>query len=368
MAGYNRGIVATRKLNEKNKARLRSTGDTEFGFIKGRLSHINKEEKGRLTAADAYDISLRERVENDIAEKGAGTINPFTGMPEYWDPLQDATDWLYKKFVTPKVVEQMEPALEKVIYRHQGGATGRQDYETLSGMSPEDLEAYYKDAFDLGDDDYSSYITPFQDEPFQFLRDERALTGKRITLGGDVLDKTRELTLAGLKGTYEDTTGALASQQATLKGQYEDVTGALTGQQAALGRTTSRAAGQATAGGAMAMGRSGLASSGTITSGLKQQMQALTTDYAAGAQDIGRQRRSATRTYGIGTQDISRQRESAARDYGLGQETAQADWSFGHAGYKLDRKAMRDTFAKGTWLEENRQLGQFYDEVGDIPA
>ena len=44
MAGYNRGIVATRKLNEKNKARLRATGDTEFGFIKGRLSHINKDE------------------------------------------------------------------------------------------------------------------------------------------------------------------------------------------------------------------------------------------------------------------------------------------------------------------------------------
>ena len=57
MAVYSEGIVATRKLNEKNKARLRATGDTEFGVIKGRLSHINKDEKAQLTAADAYDIS-----------------------------------------------------------------------------------------------------------------------------------------------------------------------------------------------------------------------------------------------------------------------------------------------------------------------
>mgnify|MGYP003149722696 CR=1 FL=1 len=38
MAGYNRGIVATRKLNEKNKARLGRGGDTKIREVDNRES------------------------------------------------------------------------------------------------------------------------------------------------------------------------------------------------------------------------------------------------------------------------------------------------------------------------------------------
>jgi hypothetical protein len=345
MAGYNRGIVATRKLNERNKARLRSTGDTEFGFIKGRLSHINKEEKGRLTAADAYDISLRERVEKDIAEKGAGTINPFTGMPEYHamtidenaNPetstidrmkvlhnadLQDGVHMTTEltKWGNP-IIDYSQAAYDAYVdaggtwtgspYQEQDlPLTGRQDYETLSTADDDVMSQYLADEFGLTGGDYTEYITPFQEEPFDFLKRDRYLAGKRITLGGDKLTSTRDLTLEGL-----------------------------TGQQETLGRTTGRAYGQATRGAEMAMGRSGLATSGTITSGLKKQMKELTTDYTAGTQEIGRQKRG-----------------------------AQADYDFGMAGFKLDRYGANLALDKGTWLEEQRQLGLFYDEIGDIPV
>ena len=236
MAGYNRGIVATRKLNEKNKARLKASGDTEFGFIKGRLSHINKDEKRQLTAADAYDISLRERVESDIAEKGAGTINPYTGMPEYHGKIGIGKDKHPRHHTLLELAGQVGDALNPVagitnLYeditgkesgydtlsdfiedpggtnigqvwtenitdplsegaraeeaaKEKAGMWGEQKtYTELQAMSPEEREEYLQ-TFGLEGSD-SQFITPFETEPFDFIREGAGLEREQLgtTLG-----------------------------------------------------------------------------------------------------------------------------------------------------------------------------------------
>ena len=337
MAGYNRGIVATRKLNEKNKARLRATGDTEFGFIKGRLSHINKDEKAQLTAADAYDISLREKVEADIADKGAGTINPFTGMPEYhwkasakhmadhaaekWNEqvkpigkmsLPDAAVYIGTGGGIDTSEEQLgsianfanldegitkgtafggESAAERKIreaneltaYNKSIGYTGlsgRQDYDTLSEMTPEQLEAYLKDEFQIGEDSMQ-YIEGFSQEPFGFLGEAQALTTR------------------GLESAYGDTMGG-------------------------LGRTAERGFREAGRGRDIATSKSGLATSGTITQAYETQKKDLFQDYTAGT-------------------------KTAFETLALGKEGAGLD------------------FRTGEYEEKKRQLDQMYADIVSIP-
>ena len=363
MAGYNKGIVATRKLNEKNKARLRSTGDTELGIINGVLSHISKDEKrridnaekkDRITAADAYDISLREKVESDIAEKGAGTINPFTGMPEYWDPLGDITDWAYETFAVPYVTEKAEESFKEMgsdIYDFGGGARGKLDYDTAKDMSQQELETYLYQEFDVSKDEMK-YIEGFQQEPFGFLGEKQDLT-------------TREL-----QSAYGATMGALGSREQSLGLEREGLglqtrgfdiqEEGLTAQQAALGRTTGRGYAQATGTTATAASRSGLATSGTITQGLETQKKQLFQDYTAGTQDIGRQRAGiqigregvdiAGRGIDIGMTDIGRQRVTALEQLTLGKEGAGLD------------------FRTSEYAEKKRQLDQMYADVAAIPA
>ena len=328
MAGYNRGIVATRKLNEKNKARLKSTGDTEFGFIKGRLSHINKEEKARLTAADAYDISLRERVESDIAEKGAGTINPYTGMPEYgwgedwWNrnikpigsmSLPDASVYVGTGGAIDTSEERAgtlvnAPSFDDVSVGSignlfsgeeedpglfQGTGAGQKSYDELQAMTPEERAEYTKTEFGIGEG-YEQYMTGFQQEPFGFL------------------GESKDLSTRGLESTYGATMGALGSQQT------------------ALGRTTGRGLREAGRGRDIAAKKSGLASSGTITQAYETQKKDLFQDYTAGMKDIGRQR---------GT---------ALESLTLGKEGADLG------------------FRTGTYTEQQRQLEQYYDDIGLI--
>jgi hypothetical protein len=360
MAGYNRGIVATRKLNENNKARLEFTGDTETGFIKGRLSHINKDEKRRLTAADAYDISLRERVEDDIVEKGAGTINRFTGMPEYhktWNlthmaehakkmKIGDVVDYLNpnpisvyenisgKETGVSTVGELIEDPSKKVVDFEQMGLTpeedpglfqgtgvGQKSYDELQAMTPEERAEYMKTEFDIGAG-YEQHMTGFQEDPFGFLGEQQALTTK------------------GLESSYGATMGALGSQQATLGLAGEG----LMAQQATLGRTTGRGISQATTGARRAAGQANMAFSGTITQGLEAQKKQLFQDYTAGTQDISRQRAGIDIAMG----DIGRQRETALETLTLGKE-----------GVGLD-------FRAAEYAEKKRQEEQFYTDIGTI--
>jgi hypothetical protein len=254
MAGYNRDIVATRNLNKRNKARLRSTGDTELGFINGRLSHINKDEKRRLTAADAYDISLRERVEAEIvSEAEGGTINPFTGMKEYHAPAQgqqhddsghkahvmvtktddQGVPYQEQDYLQPLFTTEQFAADEELLGTALSGYTEDEQigYEQYGGLS-EVERASYLGKFDITPEKLK-FISPLETKPFEFLQQGAALEREQLgaTFG---------------KG-YEESSAALK----------QNIVG------------------------------SGLKSSGAITGGFQQQLQGLTRDYQAGAKAVG---------------------------------------------------------------------------------
>ena len=278
MAGYSKGIVDTRKLNKDSKAKLGRGGDTKIREVGGRKSHVN--------ALEAYLIDVKGKAGEEYTKKvGAGTINPLTGMPEYDTPgseydsststliFEDHDDSQHTHENYANISGEYEygvdagPEIPNVTDPNTGrewkAPTGRQDYETLSGYNPEQLEAYLKGEFDIGEDKMQ-YIEGFQEEPFGFLKEQQALTTK------------------GLQGSYDATMGALGSQQAT------------------LGRSMGRGITQATQSAGQATRKSNMAFSGTITQGLETQKKQLFQDYSAGMGDIGRQRGTALETLTLG--------------------------------------------------------------------
>ena len=329
MAGYNRDIVATRKLNKKNKARLGRKGDTKIREVEGRDSHVN--------ALEAYLIDVNGRVGEDYAKRvGAGTTNPLTGMPEYHTEESqqhrhtdenDPNSSYILPAPTPKGYEIRYVAEDK-------GITGRQSYETLFRMDEGMLESYLQGEFGMADDSMQ-YIEGFQEKPFEFLKEQQKLTTDRAGV-------TKGFEERGLQSTYGATMGALGSQEKTLGIQAEG----LTAQQAALGRTTGRGFSQATGAAGMAASRSGLATSGTITQGYETQKKQLFQDFTAGAQDIGRQRAGINIAMG----DIGRQKGTALETLQLGKEGADLD------------------FRQAEYLEKKRQLDQLYDDVAAVPS
>ena len=87
MAEYNRGIVATRKLNKENKARLGRGGDTKIRKVDGKDSHVN--------ALEAYLIDVNGKAGEDYAKRvGSGGTNPLTGMPEYQEINFDRGEYM----------------------------------------------------------------------------------------------------------------------------------------------------------------------------------------------------------------------------------------------------------------------------------
>ena len=315
MAGYSKGIVDTRKLNKNNKAGLGRRGDTKIREVGGRDSHVN--------ALEAYLIDVNGKAGEEYAKRvGAGTVNPLTGMPEYHEVIPEENhptdhthgtsgDWMNTYTDYNKEIPTMAG---DVPYTPP---TGRQDYETLSGMNPEELEAYLKGEFDMPSDSMQ-YIEPFAVEPFGFLGEAQALTTGRA---GDI----RGFAQRGLESAYGATIGALGSQQETLS------------------RTTGRGLREAGRGRDIATSRSGLATSGTITQGYETQKKDLFQDYAAGTKDIGRQR---------GT---------ALEQLTLGKEEATATEQYTIAGAGLD-------FRTAEYAEKKKQLDQMYADVGDIKS
>ena len=313
MAGYNRGIVATRKLNKENKARLGRRGDTEIRKVEGKDSHVN--------ALEAYLIDVDRKAGEDYAKRvGAGTTNPLTGMPEYHtspvggdinhrfylehDDSQHthantpakyaeySSDWPWGPEIPNTLVDWETPE-------------GRQDYETLAGYTEDELEVYLKSEFDLGKD-RMQYIEGFKEEPFDFLKDQQALTER------------------GLKSAYGDTMGALAGKEKTLGLQMEGI-----------GRTAGRGLSQATGAASTAASRSGLATSGTITSGLEAQTRGLFEDYTADVKGVE-----------IGMGDVRREKGTAAETLQLGVEGADLD------------------YRQAEYAEKQRQLDELYADVG----
>ena len=333
MAGYSKGIVDTRKLNKNSKAKLGRGGDTKIREVDNRESHVN--------ALEAYLIDVNGKAGEDYAKRvGAGTVNPLTGMPEYWDPLGDITDWAYETFAVPYVTEKAEESFKEMgsdIYDVYGGARGRLDYDTAKDMSQTELQNYLYQEFDVSKDQMK-YIEGFQEEPFGFLGEEKAtglkgqfLKQRQLQSGAGFAQEgtelTRDLALGGL-GTQEAQLGLQREGLGLKRRGFDIQKEGLTAQQAALGRQMGRGFGQATGAAATAVSRSGLATSGTITSGLEEQKRELFQDFTEGTKDIG-----------------------------LSREMAGADYETAIAGAGLD-------FTKGTYAEKQRQLDEYWDMIG----
>ena len=350
MAGYNKGIVDTRKLNEKNKASLGRGGDTKIREVGGRRSHVN--------ALEAYLIDVNGKAGEEYAKRvGAGTINPLTGMPEYHD---DETTYP-----------------EGHIHIGGGEVLGkgeRPDYDYLEGLNKYQLANYLGQTFGVeGMLDKMQYMEGFQEEPFGFLEEQQKLTTSRA-------GEEKRFTERGLQSAYGATMGALSSREQSLELQREGLglktrgfdiqEEGLTAQQATLGRTTGRGYAQATGAAATAVSRSGLATSGTITQGLETQNKQLFQDYTAGTQDIGRQRAGiqigregvdiAGRGLDIAMGDIERQRGTALETLTLGKDVAVDDYLYTTAGADLD-------FRTSEYEEKKRQLDELYADVAAIP-
>lgn len=312
MAGYNKGIVATRKLNKNNKAKLGRGGDTKIREVGGRKSHVN--------ALEAYLIDVNGKAGEEYARRvGAGTVNPITGMPEYHSPPKRSTGSgvVYKSAHddTTHSHPQLAAPGSTVDSSHdwsEGGQTytpeqkinwdaknsdlfakGAPSYEELA-TSDEAKLATHLTAFDegLGVEDVKYFQDIFTDKPFEFLEQQQALTTR------------------GLQSAYGATMGALGSQEAT------------------LGRTAGRGLRGASQGRAAAASRSGLATSGTITQAYETQKKDLFQDYSAGMADIGRERGTALDTLT------------------LGKDTAD-----------LDLKT-------GIYAEQQRQMDEYWDMIG----
>ena len=302
MAGYSKGIVDTRKLNENSKAKLGRGGDTKIREVDNRASHVN--------ALEAYLIDVNGKAGEDYAKRvGAGTVNPLTGMPEYTHEVGHSSSDLMPL----------------------GGLEGRQDYETLSNLSQDELEIYLRGEFDIGADKMQ-YIEPFEQEPFGFLRETQALTTGRA---GDI----RGFAERGLESAYGTTMGTLGSREKALGLQMGDIR-----------RTAERGFDQTAQGAGQATRESNMAFSGTITQGLETQKKQLFQDYTAGSKGVQ-----------IGMEDIGRERGTALETLTLGKEEAAATEQYTTAGADLD-------FRTAEYAEKKRQLDQMYADIGSIPS
>ena len=307
----NRDIVATRKLNKENKARLGRGGDTKIREVGGRDSHVN--------ALEAYLIDVNGKAGEEYAKRvGSGTTNPLTGMPEYHMPETEKQGvnriWLahddtkHKHEGAPSAGEIFDDggtwdsqakwsstATGTLPIDKWTAPEGRQTYETLSGYDPEQLEKYLQSEFDMADDSMQ-YIEGFKEEPFGFLGEGKALSEK------------------GLESAYGTTMGT-------------------------LGRTAGRGFREAGKGRDIAASRSGLATSGTITQAYETQKKDLFQDYRAG---MG---------------DIRQERGTALGALTLGKDVAGYDYDYTVAGASLD-------FDKNTFSEQQRQLDEYWEMIG----
>ena len=313
MAGYNRGIVATRKLNENNKARLGRGNDTEIRKVDGKKSHVN--------AFEAYLIDVYGKAGEKFAkEVGSGTRNPLTGLKEYdfgnWDHNKAHLESSMSGTASPHDLgteykesgEGGESAgLDAEVHETKQAMWGEQKtYDEIQAMDLADRTEYLK-TFGLEGEDMG-LISEFEQDPFTFLGEEKTTALGGVDLGERQLGSSRDLAL-----------GALGSQQATLS------------------RTTGR--GLETAGQSrdIATSRSGLATSGTITQAYESQKKDLFQDYAAGMGDIKRERAG-----------------------------VEAGYDFGMEGFGLDRTGIQTAFDKGTYQEKRRQREGFYEDIMSI--
>jgi hypothetical protein len=324
MAGYNRGIVATRKLNENNKARLGRGGDTKIREVDNRKSHVN--------ALEAYLIDVNGKAGEEYAKRvGAGTVNPLTGMPEYRALDSNATvDWhsqpwytamgedmqaLYDMYKAGDITDtEWTGALREsgsggpppdmtendLTYNTGEGGnnytpygegempTGNLNYNQLTDVAGQgNINEYLQEAFgaDAGQD-YSMYFQDLTrgagtaDDPFDFLERGFETEKKELRLQSERTDE-------------------------------------------ALGAVTTRAAGGVRQAARTAQSRSGFATQGSITGQMTGQLRDIGQDFKAGQRTIG-------------------------EDYGLAREKALT------------------SYQQGVYGEEKKITDRFYDMIGTL--
>ena len=375
VAGYNRGIVATRKLNKENKARLGRRGadgvkDTKIRKVAGRDSHVN--------ALEAYLIDVDRKAGEDYAKRvGAGTTNPLTGMPEYHGGKPTITDWLGHpahhggawtesvenlftegEFTMDKDSEYTksgqrtikEKEKEDIAQELTTGDLG--DYQQTMGFGKTGMT---KELSEFGiTADQMQFLTPFTEEPYEFLEEQQALTTGRAL-------ETKGFTEKGLLASKE-----AAGRQAGIA--TAGITAGAAGTREALGRQLSagsRAIGQgmaqARSGAESAAAKSGFARSGTVTGAMGQQMKALTQDYGQMQADYAGGLGAATRQANIGLAGVRADEQTAAETYTLGMEGAAADYTYATDVADLD-------FRQAEYLEKQRQKDLFYEDIRAIKS
>ena len=239
-------------------------GDTEIGFIKGRLSHLTDEEDQRLMVADAMDMG-RNRVsrgmaEDQISREGVGTLNRETGLPQYHPPEEGQyhddslhthglgatsmgeTDYTVDLYTSAQAYtpENLQAQYEK--QSEAGGYIGQLGFEAATGMTDIEKAGYLSSEFDIGEE-YSQYITPFETKPFEFLEEGFGL--EQRGLGQQLQKGRRTLSSTAREGLFDLSSGTKAAKS-----------------------------------------QSGMAYSGTIQQQFERQKKGLFEDYSTGMQDL----------------------------------------------------------------------------------
>ena len=367
MAGYNKGIVDTRKLNEKNKASLGRGGDTKIREVAGRDSHVN--------ALEAYLIDVNRKAGEDYTKRvGSGTTNPLTGMPEYHAPAEgmqhddtghthdtkeqegaDGTitqvpDYDIPRYTAEQLgLEQNIGALETGLGTYSPGE-GQLGYEEYAGLSKQKREAYLGE-FDVGADKLK-YISPFETKPFELLGEEKELAGEFAL---EAKGFTEKGLLASKEAAGREAGIATAGITAGVAGTRE----ALGRQLSAGSRGIGRGMAQARAGAESAAAQSGFARSGTVTGAMGQQMKALTQDYGQLQADYAGGLGAATRQADIGLAGVAAGQKTAAETYALGMEGAELD-------YGRAIKTAEFDYGRNTYEEQRRQMEKLWGQIGTV--
>jgi hypothetical protein len=250
-----KNIVETRKLNNKLGS-LGRNGDSEIRYVDGEPSHVNPLEASLI---DSYGKSGEEFVQ----QVGSGTTNPYTGLKEYdWEGFGGGEDVDFDQ------IQSWSQGTDQDSFKSFMGDFGF----PVSGPNPNDYLMYAK------------YLTPVD------VEQEKTFALNRL------ISESSEANRA--IGAAQDQQAAAADAY-TAAGLKEEQFGQQMGRQARTIGDTSRAA----------MGKSGLATSGTIQSQMQDQMG----DLLGGAriaegqrslelQGLHRGARAADRALGAGTQ------------------------------------------------------------------
>lgn len=373
-----RDIYNTRKLNNKEYNLLKNkgiNGDTELNIIDGKLSHVTQDENTMLKAADIIDIdrsnAARKYVEEIIAREGVGTLNPETNLPQYYNTgtpeydyqsMGDGTNIIgnFNYNISDAIMSgntninfdadmasqgylDEEGRGDAIRKRRrpiggfnrgaQGAAVapppkhGRKSYDELVNMTDEERARYLQDEFGLSSQ-HMQYIKPFQDKPFEFLDTRKTIdTGMIETQGLALVEQGKQLDLK------EDQLDLNVDQLNT--------------DTRALSQSFAEGFSNIYGGGAGAMKKTGLATSGTITANIDSQLKNLTK-----------------------SQDITME----------GFDTKRAGFDIERLGYGIDRnilgldKTLLDyrqdevdlAYDKGVYGEKEAQEEKFYTDVGNV--